>query len=297
MGRWYLSWEIDKGQCMPGKQCKIKNVQLENTSENLLYVRKVGVHFDWLDETYWYPTEELNIVLMSGDKRLLPPIEFGIPANVVGEHEYIFGVEMQEYLPQQRIWKDNEFTWTEEGEKILINIYPRYRAFVSRGVRDEEKGTIAPLEQTIKDWGFETYTYEGPNSPEAIYIMNEEVEKADCIIHIATKRFMDITSGWWQTSPWIHREWGMGFGKYKPILIIKEEDVYFDGLLSPTIPTIQFDITERGVQILNDYMPQFREQIRKRKNKQFWGKVAEVAPPLIGGVILGGLIFGSKAKN
>jgi hypothetical protein len=284
---WQIGWEFNKPVFQPGDEGKVY-LWLENIGMAPIYVSEVGIQFDWQGD-YWFPSRAKNTLLDSGKKQQTGSVEFEVPCNIVGGHHFRLGVKSDE-------WSAPEWTgWL----KINIGIFPKLKAFVSRLGPPEEKERVRPLLEAIEAWGFEIYTYEGPDTPEVPYIIAKAIrEWADCHIVIATSQFYDYVHSIGQTSPWLHREFFGAFTLGKPSIIFRERGVYFDGLLSPTIPTIEFSSMEEAIPDAHILLPQLRESIfvqkRAKSSPWIWG--------LIGGVLTIGLatafaVSSSKGKG
>lgn len=279
-----IEWKFSKDVFQPGDKGKVL-IWLENVHSVPTYVSEVGIQFDW-QGNYWFPLP-LNVSLDSGRKSSIGTIDFEIPGNIVGAHYLRFGVKSNE-------WSAPE--WTEWSE-ITIGAFPKLKAFVSRLGSPQEKERLRSLLGTIEARGFEIYTYDGPDVPEAPYIIAQAVKDwADCHIVIATHQFYDYVHNIGQTSPWIHREFFGTFTLGKPTIIFRERGVYFDGLLSPTVPTIEFSNIEEAISNAHMLLPHLRESVLEQKRaKSSW------VWPLVGGVLIlsfvGALAVGlSKSK-
>lgn len=90
--------------------------------------------------------------------------------------------------------------WTEKEFFIKSIPRPFYRAFVSRGIRTEDRIITDPIIEMIKEWGFETTTI-GIETAADLNQIDEtvklEIKKADCFIAVATRRYLDALSGIW----------------------------------------------------------------------------------------------------
>ena len=71
------------------------------------------------------------------------------------------------------------------------------------------------------------------------------VLNSDCLIAIATPRYLDALSGVWRTFPYLHNEVGIAFGREFPMLILLDRRVAIDGLPSTLREyTVEFDIND-----------------------------------------------------
>ena len=272
---WQAEWKFNKSMFQPGDSGRI-SIWLESIGMAPIYASEVGIQFDWQGD-YWLLLRVTNTFLDSGKKQHIGSIDFEIPCNIVGSHYFRLGVKSDELsIPE---WTD----WVV----ININIFPKLKAFVSRLGSPQENERTRPLLEAIEAWGFESYTYDGPTTPEAPYVIAQMMRDwADCHLSIATSQGVyDYIHNIEQTSPWIHREFFGAFTLGKPSIIFRERGVYFDGLLSPTIPTVEFSSMEQAISGAHILLPRLRESIFEQKKAKsspwIWG--------LIGGVLTVGL--------
>jgi hypothetical protein len=270
---WQVEWKFNKPVFQPRDSGKV-SIWLENMGTAPVYISEVGIQFDWQGDC-WFPLSS-NAFLEPGKKQHVGNIDFEFPPNIIGVHLFRFGVRSDG-------WSFPE--WTDWSE-INIGIFPKLKAFVSRLGSIQEKERLRPLLEVIETWGFEPYTYEGPDSPEVPYIIAQQLKEADSIIVIATSQFYDSAHCMWQTSPWLHREFFGGFSQGKPSVIFRERGVYFDGLLSPTVPTIEFSNIEEAISNAHMLLPQLRESALEQKR----AKSSSWVWTLVGGVLTLGLV-------
>ena len=270
---WQIEYKFERSVLQPGDKSRV-SIRIGNIGLNAIPVSEVGIQFDWQGD-YWYPLGA-SVLLNPQEWKYIDFIDFEIPSNIAGTRCYRFGFKSYE-------WMDPEWT---DWKELTILVFPIFKAFVSRLTPPQEKEKVQPLLDTIKDWGFKIYTYEGPNDPLAPYIIAQHIKEVDCQIVIATSQVYDSIHGMWQTSPWVHREFFGSFVEEKPQLIFRERDVYFDGLLSPTVPSIEFSSIEEACQSAHDFLPEYRKFILSEKEVQSLPRIGA----FVGGAIVGGII-------
>jgi len=258
-----------------------------------IYVSKIGAQFDWQADN-WYVNDS-NVYIPPNSSKYLSFLDFNIPTNIVGKRTCQFGVEIHEKDPMLD-WRNKGIIWFEPTS-INVTVIPRYRCFVSRSNREENKLMVEPFVNRIQDWGFDTYTV-GINVFADLgkekEVIRAEIEKADCLIGIATKRYQAWVNGYaWKTLEWLHDEVSIAYGLRKPILIIKEEDLELGGL--PTkLSFISFsphNINE-GLRKLDNCMLQFRRQIESKKSGELFGNLGKLAVGAL--LIFAGIGIGRK---
>lgn len=281
---WQVTWRFGKSVFQPGDKDKVQ-LWLKNMGYTPIFVSQLGLQFSWQKNwTFLRP----NIIL-NPNRQYMARIDFEIPADVTPAVYYFrFGA------------KENQGIEWIRWQKINIEVLPKLKAFVSRLSSPQEKKRIRPILDTIEAYGFELYTYEGPNSPEAPYKIAQQLKKRDCVIVIATSQFYDPVHSTRQTSPWLHREFFGGLTQGKPSVIFRERGVYFDGLLSPTVPTVEFSSIQEAIQRAYKLLPKFRESILRQQKRTHIGPwKAFLIGMAVGGSIIGiigGIISRYRAK-
>lgn len=275
--QYWLNWRFDKLWFKPGGH-GLASLWLENHGMHPIYVSKIGAQFDWQADN-WYVNDS-NVYIPPNSSKYLSFLDFNVPTNIVGKRTCQFGVEIHEKDPMLD-WRNKGIIWFEPTS-INVTVIPRYRCFVSRSNREENKLMVEPFVNRIQDWGFDTYTV-GINVFADLgkekEVIRAEIEKADCLIGIATKRYQAWVNGYaWKTLEWLHDEVSIAYGLRKPILIIKEEDLELGGL--PTkLSFISFsphNINE-GLRKLDNCMLQFRRQIESKKSGELFGNLGKLA--------------------
>ena len=277
-----------------------------NTGPSEVIVDEIGMEFDW----GMYSWQKYSMRLPPGSRQNFS-VRFQVPPEVIGT--YSFRAKAYERYPsysppwgvtgagQLMSWTDPALSLTQDIGCLSVRPFPIYRAFVSRGVSPVETSTVNPIVAMVEDYGFTSHTVgidimaDFPNLP---FQVRNEIRVSDCVIVIATKRDLSAITGRWKTFEWSHGEAGIGFDAEKPILVMSDYEVQLGGLLSSLPqPQVIFDVNNLSAlsRDLSRVMPTFRNEIASRKHSEFWGGVARVALPVVGGFLLGAALT-SKEK-
>lgn len=301
MSQWRVSWNFDRGMYAPGSGGTC-SVWLENTSNTFLYAQKVWLGFDWQGDEAFY--RECRVQVPPNRNFFLTSLGFDVPKTRAGMIMYSVGVDLQEYNDVYKTWNKLPTWWTERNFFIKSIPTPYFKAFISRGIRPEDRVTSDPIVEMIKDWGFETVTVGLEKMADRDLIdegVKHEIDTSDCLIAIATGRYIDAISGVWKTLEWLHGETGIAFGLNKPLLLLKSDDVAVGGLPGyladkGKVPTVSFNILnlDNLRHRIDGIMPSFREWISTKKSQDFWNAVAKAGLLLLIGGIFGYALGSSK---
>jgi hypothetical protein len=301
MSQWIARWNFDKGLYEPGSQ-GIMDFWLENTGINHLYVEKVWLKLDWQGDEAFYSECAAQIPLSNNS--FLTSVRFSIPQTKAGVITYSIGLDMYEYNMALVNWTRLPPWWSKPDHFINSIPRPYYRAFISRGIRPEERVVTDPIVEMVKEWGFETTTVgiERMANPENIdEAIKQEIQTADCLIVIATRRYLDALSGMWRTLEWLHGETGIAYGLDKPLLVLVEGGVLVQGLPGYLAeknksPVLGFEsLNLYGLrQRLDATMLPFRDWIASKKSQAFWDAVGKAVPFLVIGGTFGYALGSSR---
>jgi hypothetical protein len=233
-------------------------------------------------------------------------MNLALPADVVGQKVFTLKYRIHEYINGN--WVDLGFHSAPSGFWIGIYPGPLYTAFLSRGLRIEDRVIGDPVAEMIREWGFNTVTIgiEVDASEHEVDIkVREYIQTSDALIAIATPRFLDALSGLWRTLEWCHSELGIAFGIDKPLLILSDNRVSLGGLpsyltTSGRVPKIEFD--SNNLELLRIQlsagMPGFREWVAAKRAQEFRDTLKRIAVgslAFIGGVAVLNGITGNTA--
>jgi hypothetical protein len=299
MANWILRWNFSKPTYQPGDAGSIQ-FWLENTGDTYLHATEVGLQFEFQEKQNLYYPASCNTQVAPRANLYLSSVPFEIPKLVAGVIRYRACYHLWEYDAVRRNWLDFGTSWSENNHYIKALPSSYYRAFVTRGVPPEDRVVGDQIVDMIKDWGFETYTVgieETADSKLLKEAVRDQIVKSDCLIAIATPRYLDALSGLWRTLEWLHGEVGIAYGRDRPILVLQDESIALGGLPGEikelALPYNPLNLEELR-QKLGAVMLPFREWVASRKREQFLATVARIGIPLLIGGISGFIIGRSR---
>lgn len=301
MSQWRVNWNFNRGMFAPGSQGTC-SFWLENTGNTVLYAERVWLRFDWQGDKASY--QECKRQIPPNRNFFLTSLRFDVPKTRAGMIMYSVGVDLQEYNEVHKTWNKLPTWWTDRKFFIKSMPTPYFKAFISRGIRPEDKVVSDPIVEMIKEWGFETVTVGIEKIADRDLIdetVKNEIKTSDCLIAIATGRYIDAITGVWRTLEWLHGETGIAFGLDKPLLLLKPDDVTVGGLPAyladkGRVPTLDFNILDLDSvgHHIDGIMPSLREWISSKRSQEFWNAIGTVGLLLLIGGIFGYAIGSSK---
>jgi hypothetical protein len=178
-----------------------------------------------LAEPSWYGNHSRDVTFsFKVDKNILSPHQFRIRLICSKKTDVFF-------------WSP-EFHMDWDPQIFQITPQPIFRAFISRSVRENEEKIPNYISQLIKNWGFEPFTVgieplkKQYTEEELTQTIKSEIEKADIVFAIATKRDRLLNILQSKTFEWLQSEIGIAFSKEKQILVLVEKGVDLSGLAS-----------------------------------------------------------------
>lgn len=301
MSTWRLRWNFNSRSLKPGDSGTV-SFWLQNLGETTLFLLEVGVAFDWM-EGKCYKTD-CGVQIPARSNRFVSNIRFEIPKTVVGQRRYDLNYHLYEFDELSQSWID--LGSTRDDQEFYVNVFPapRYRAFVSRGLKPEDKAVGDPIVEVIREWGFDTTTVGierlvDPNrlSPE----IRNEIIASDCLVAVATRRYLDAFAGLWRTLEWLHGEVGIAFGVDRPILILRDEEIALGGLPSTfedsQLPLNLYNIDDVRAKVAT-VMPSLREAIAAKRSQELRETIAKVAMGAVAviGAGVAGYLLGSSEE-
>lgn len=261
------------------------NVIFEN---EIFLIESVKLNFSDLHKSFYKVIKkELRTPLLGFfNRKIYTTIPFKIERDIVAPKKFI-----TQLLVRRKVngnWS-SKFIIKWAPDIFQIKPMPIYRAFISRSIRDEESYIPDFISQEIKRWGFNVFTVGIPplkknyNDEELLKTINIEIEKADIVFAIATKRDQLLNNLQWRTFEWLQSETAMAYVLRKQIVVFVEKDVELSGLASKRL-NLMFDPIhiEQINRFFDQYMPEIRRNIKDRKNTEF----------LLNLVIIGGITGG-----
>ena len=277
---------------------------LENTALSIFVFVTIRAYLkasNWLLDFDFgtIPTTDSEVVIPPNDTELIK-YSFPIPSNISGKKLFTLRHRMHYFDGEQ--WcrlgnfstKDTPFIYVLPQRQINSN---RYRIFVSRSARNEDRPLGDFIAQRIQQWNIETRTI----GIEVLATRNdtarrlrEEITNADGIIAIATPRNYDQITRTWRTLEWLHGESGIAYGINKPLLIIREVTVQLEGLPKyltsfDNKPIIHFTSNnlKNLIYQIDSYMPYYRESVNKERVDRFFANLLKVGTGVLAGIGLG----------
>ena len=299
MGNWIVRWQFDKPTCQPGQQVRI-NFWLENTGDTILFASEVGLQLEFQQDQNLYYRKECAVQVLPKGSQYLSSLLFEFPKTVAGILRYRVTYHPWEYSFADEMWQDLGPFWEEPKWYIKVLPVPYYKVFISRGLLPEDRLVGDQIVGMIEEWGFETFTVGIDEVVDPIALVSavrERIINSDCLIAIATPRYLDALAGYWRTLEWLHGETGIAFGNSRPVLILRDQAVVVGGLpgeLSElSVPYNPLDLEELR-QRLGGVMPMLRQWIADKRRKEFLSGLAKVGGPLLIGGIMGAAIASSR---
>lgn len=282
MGTWEIRWQFDRPNYEPGSN-GVVNFWLENRGPTFLYATEFSLQFECQAPTNERWPCQRSVQIGPGKSQFVGSSSFTLPKTIAGTQIYRMFYHVWEWDQYLQQWQDSGSMQT--GFAYGINVFPLpvYRAFLSRGIRPEDRLLGDEIAQMVAEWGFEPITVgiEIQADPDWLKeTIKNEVVQSDCLIAIATPRSIDALTGLWRTLEWLHGELGIAFGREKPILVMRESSVALGGLPSEfqdfTLNFNVFDMQDLKRRI-GSVMPGFRDWIATKRNQEFLSNLGKVA--------------------
>ena len=295
MNKWKLSWNFDRENFQPNSIGQV-SFYIENSGEELLFVSDIGIRFDWMkQEFYHFKLDENEGKLVRPSKtRFITNIRFNIPQNVSGQRFYAIFFHGYSFDEKSRKWDEIGKKWSDFRYYINVISKPYYNVFITRSLAIEDRIIGDEIVSIIKEWGFipKTVEFKERVSDQMLRdTIRTEILRSDCLIAIATPRYLDALSRLWKTFPWLHNEVGIAFGNDFPILILTDRRIDIDGL--PSILReflVQFDVYDfnKTRNLISEIMPAFRRWLSKKKWDDFKKTIKKIVLG-VGLTTLGGI--------
>lgn len=207
------------------------------------------------------------------NRKIYISIRFKLEKDIVSPKKFIIQLLVRRKVNGN--WS-SKFIMKWAPDIFQIKPVPIYRAFISRSVRDEESTIPDYISQEIRKWGFHVFTVGIPplkkfySDEELLQTIKIEIEKADIVFAIATKRDQLLNNIHWRTFEWLQSETGMAYVLKKQIIVFVERDVVLSGIASKRINLV-FDSNQKKQinRFFDQYMPQIRKNIKDSKNTEF----------------------------
>lgn len=301
MGDWALEWNFGSASYRPGDSGRV-DFWLDNTGDTYLYATEAGIQFEFQERQNIWHAAICSVQVPPRKRRHLSSLTFQIPQTLAGIVRYRVCYDLWEYNSYSHAWEDLGLQWGELNQYINVLPAPLYRAFLSRGLRPEDRLVGDEIAEMIREWGFETMTVgiEEFATTEMKEVVKDEIIKSDCLVALATPRYLDAVTGLWRTLEWLHGEVGIAYGTERPLLILVDDRVALGGLpgefVDLSISFNAFDLEDLRKR-LGALMPSWREWVATRRREDFLKKVLNIGAPLVVGGVVGLLIGRSKGPR
>jgi hypothetical protein len=210
---WLVNFTPSVLRSLPNTNLSI-NVSFENTSGSDLYLTRVGLLTDWMQQGTWV-AQDVKDLVKPGYRRNFSFV-LGIPQIDLGEYELRFGIEGQ-YLPVRDYSYPPTTQWSEP---IVFHVkYPPsgLKIFFCHSVKDLSR--IRELEKKLDYQGIEIKIAEDIPKPGS-----ELNQKFQQIIRESTI-FLALLTENSVVSKWVLMEIDYAIKIRKPMIILKEKEL------------------------------------------------------------------------
>lgn len=281
---WEMYWKFNKPYYQPGSEGAV-NFSVKNHGPTYIEIEVQGLQFEYqLPNDEWWPCSPSRGVQVPPMKtKKVGNCLLTFPDTLTGEQKYRIFLHAWQWDSRVQEWQD---MGTEESQfNYAINVFPTpvYRAFLSRGIRTEDRALGDTVAELVAEWGFETVTVGIEVQSDRDWLkeaVRHETLESDCLIALATPRSLDALTGLWRTLEWLHGEVGIAFGRDKPILILQEKSISLGGVPGEFQEFIivfdQLDMRDLRYR-LGNVMPGFREWVATKRKREFISNIGKVA--------------------
>ncbi len=215
------SWSIQNVTALDGRYLPGQSVPLgflfRNDSLLDIYVNKIGLRAEWMEQNSWH-AQEINDLVKRGTQRWFS-LSLPIPREVkLGEYELLFGLEGQ-YLPATQ-FQPTQIEWSEPA--ILHVKQPLRGLTVFFSHSTEDIALVRQLEASLDNAGIVVTIGEDVISPGIV--LGEKFERlireSNLVLGFLTE------SG--ARSDWVIKEVNYALQIGKPHILLKEKSVQID---------------------------------------------------------------------
>ncbi len=287
-----------------------KEIQLDPYSNNNTHILKITFENDekihYFLQGCYISIPDLNIYnyYKEINKNLPKPNWFfnhkaytSIPLNLIQKIVFPYNFEMKILVRRLEKGKFNPPNSLLLESRFQFIPSPIYRAFISRSVRENEKYAPDIISQYIQYWGFFPYTVgihplnKQYSDVELLDEINNQIQMADVVFGIATRRDQLANNLHWKTFEWLQGETGMALSKKKQILILVEKGIDLSGPASKCDCIVFDSYNLKKIPLFFDkIMPIIRENIKKRLGTEALFKILLLGGTLaVGGFAIKGI--------
>ena len=292
---WNMQVTLDRQVALPGE-----DIHLSFTLFNPLQVPLFIDAIQW--NTSFYPpaqavTQPVGKVVMPSSHDFLGSGLVRVPDVPDGQYRVDVAARTLVYTPVSQQWTDFGLVPLTVPATLLVVHTPRYRAFVSRSLRVEDRPVADAIVQVIQLWGFAAHTVGSNECETAPRRLPErflaEIVKADCLFGIGTTRDISALDHLARTLPWLNSESSFAFVAKKPLLLIVDQSVRLEGFLaSPDLTPLRYDPANLPVTLgwLNAIMPLVRQAIERHTKTQAIMRQVEAEQVVAYGAFIAGTV-------
>ena len=196
------------------RQTRSLSFQFENTSDKDMYLYKVGIATEWIQNNTWI-AQEVRDLIKPGQKRFFNFL-VSVPDNIaLGEYSMAFGVEMQ-YLPANE-YQPLQTLWTEPMVFHVKEPFRNIRIFLSHSTKDMT--LVRQLEKQLDNYGIKVEIAEERESPGAELKQKFELLIRECNIFVA------LLTEEGANSQYVQHETNYAIQINRPLILLKEQNV------------------------------------------------------------------------
>jgi hypothetical protein len=200
-------------RALPGQKASI-SFQFENNSGKDLYLYRIGIWTEWMQDNMWI-AQEVKDLIKSGQRRIFSFLLL-VPDNIsLGEYTMSFGVEVQ-YLPASE-YQPLQTQWTEPLVFHVKRPFMGISIFLSYSTQDMT--LIRQLEKQLDNYGIKVIIAEDTKEPGTELRRKFESKIRESTIFLALLTEHGINS------KWVLRETDYAKQINKPLILLKEESV------------------------------------------------------------------------
>ena len=230
------------------------------------------------------------------NRKIFVSFSLKLEKKIVSTHKFIVQAQISKFIDEQ--WSpESILQWAPQS--FQIKPIPTYNAFLSRSIREDERDIPDYISKSITRWGFNLSTMGIPplrkrfSDEDLLEAIKCEIQRAEIVFAIATKRDRLLNSVEWKTFEWLQSEIAIAYALNKQIVVFVEKGVKLTGLASKLLG-LEFNTEDIYAidRFFDQYMTQIRNNIQKSNDSEFLWNLVKV------GGIIGGLgLFGAIAYD
>ena len=260
-------------RALPGQSLSIR-FYFENTSGFDIYVYKVGIWTEWMEEHTWIAQEVRDLVKV-GQKRFFN-ILLSVPKEIpLGEYSMTFGIEAQ-YMRSSREYPQMQSQWSDPMVFHVKHPLSRTTIFFSHST--EDMALVRQLQRQLDNYGHKVTIAEDEKEPgiELRRKFESKISQSSIFLALLTEQSVN--------SKWVLHETNYAKQIKKPCILLKEKSLQ----IQSDYEWVEFSKNDQPELLLQRIM----EAIGLAERRQ-----PSPLAPFLGVAILAflfGLVFGSK---